>query len=221
MTGANLTMTSSNTTFNSSSNTQSVKINASTSGSASVDYYTYTTNNSVKTASITTTGGTSTALSGTMEIEAKILTMSAITTSFPVSTNISLYSVNSPYLFYDSSNKFTLVSSATTISNTNVYDMLYVVPYSNGTQFNITLKGVATDVNSGNVFRIFNNGSVQVTITTSNSTSRLVGSAVGRNGASLYTLASNACVRIQTIVPSSTTFNQTAANSGAYLLTLA
>lgn len=221
MTGANLTMTSSNTTFNSSSNTQSVKINASTSGSASVDYYTYTTNNTVRTASITTTGGTATALSGTMEIDAKILLMSAITTSFPVSSNISLYSVNSPYLFFDSSNKTTVISGATTISNTNVYDMLYIVPYSNGTQFNITLKGVATDVNSGNVFRIFNNGSVQVTITTSNSTSRLVGSAVSRNGVSLYTLASNACVRIQTVVAGSNPFNQTAANAGAYLLTLA
>jgi hypothetical protein len=146
--------------------------------------------------------------------------MNAITTAFPTGTNISLFSTNTPYLFFDSTNKTTVISGATSIFNTTVYDMLYIVPYSNGTGFTISVRGVATDINSGNVFRIFNNGSVGVTIATSNSTLRFVGPAVSRNGVASFTLASNASVRVQTCIAGSSPFNQTAANSAAYFVSL-
>jgi hypothetical protein len=96
--------------------------------------------------------------------------------------------------------------------------MLYIVPYSNGTGFTISVKGVATDINSGNVFRIFNNGSVGVTIATTNATARFVGTVFNRNGVSSFTLASNAYVRIQTCIAGSNPFNQTSANQCAYFV---
>jgi hypothetical protein len=121
-------------------------------------------------------------------------------------------------LFFDSSNKTQVVSGATTISNSTVSDMLYIVPYNNGTGFTISVKGVATDINSGNVFRIYNGGSVSVTIATSNATSRFVGPAVSRNGVASFSLSSNSYVRIQTCIAGSSPFNQTAANAAAYFV---
>jgi len=147
--------------------------------------------------------------------------MSSTTTAFPDATRLTFFSDNGAYPFYDSGRRFILITGATSISNlTTTFDTIFVVPYTNGTTFQISLQGVATNVNSGNSFRIFNNGSVAITIATTNSTNRLVGPAIARAGTGTYSLASNASVRIQTLIPSSNPFNQVAANAGAYFLSL-
>lgn len=176
----------------------------------------------VVSSSLVATGGTATALQGTLAINASTLNMNATTTAFPTGTSITLSSPSSgDYPFYDGGNKCVTISSATTIDNfTTVYDTLYVVPHSNGTNFTISLKGVASDVNTGNVFRIFNNGSSSVTIATTNSTNRLVGPAIARNGNFTYTLGSNASIRVQTIKSSGNPFNQTSANQNGYFISL-
>lgn len=195
---------------------------------STIDFKSSSANNTI-TASIIASGGTATALSGTLDINASTidvngttLNMNATTTAFPTGTSITLSSPSSGgYPFYDGGNKCVTISSATTIDNfTTVYDTLFVVPHSNGTNFTISLKGVATDVNTGNVFRIFNNGSSSVTVATTNSTNRLVGPAIARNGNFTYTLASNASIRVQTIKPSGNPFNQTSANQNGYFISL-
>ena len=167
-------------------------------------------------------GGTTTNItSTTTNIGGTTLNMNSTTTAFPDTTSLTFFSTNGGYPFYDSGNRYILVSGATTISNfTTTFDTIFVVPYTNGTTFQISLAGAVANVNSGNSFRIFNNGSVAITIATSNSTSRLVGAPIARAGASSYSLASNASVRIQTLIPSGSPFNQTSANSGSYFLSL-
>ena len=220
-------------------------------GNYNMNFLTSIANPTVNSAQIIVSGGTATANAGTMEIDVATmnnnavihninsstlnvgvaggqtnisgttLNMSSTTTAFPNNTSLTFFSTNGGYPFYDSGNRYILVSSATTISNfTTTFDTIFVVPYTNGTTFQISLAGAAGNVNSGNSFRIFNNGSAAITIATSNSTSRLVGAPIARAGASSYSLASNASVRIQTLIPSGSPFNQTAANSGSYFLSL-
>ena len=178
-----------------------------------------TTNLSATTTNVS--GTTTNITSTTTNIGGTTLNMNSTTTAFPDTTSLTFFSTNGGYPFYDSGNRYILVSGATTISNfTTTFDTIFVVPYTNGTTFQISLAGAAGNVNSGNSFRIFNNGSVAITIATSNSTSRFVGAPIARVGAASYSLASNASVRVQTLIPSGSPFNQTAANSGSYFLSL-
>lgn len=196
-------------------------LNATTKNIGGVTTNISSTTTAVSSPTTTITGTTTNLNATTTNIGGTTLNMNSTTTAFPDTTSLTFFSTNGGYPFYDSGNRYILVSGATTISNfTTTFDTLFVVPYTNGTTFQISLQGTAGNVNSGNSFRIFNNGSAAITIATSNSTSRLVGPAIARVGASSYSLGSNGSVRIQTLIPSGSPFNQTAANSGAYFLSV-
>lgn len=193
--------------FNNNSNTQSVKINPLSSGTASVEFYTNTSNSTQRSSAIIGSGGT-TADGGELSINANNLTMN---------TNLLKVCSTGTYVVLDQSNMTATLTATTTLNPTNVIQgFTYIIPYSQATTFTITFTGGTSNGRSGNFWYIFNNSNLSITLSSSNI--RMVGSLVPRAGNTTFTMTPNSQVLVRNIQPVSAPFNNSSANDNAFII---